>query len=95
MTEGRVDLWNAEEGWGVIVSAETPSGCWFHFSNLWSSEMPKLRAGQQASISPPRNPVLGETVDYEWIADEGDGYQFFATDVRPRRPGSAVEVASE
>lgn len=57
--------------------------------------MPKLRAGQQASISPPRNPVLGETVDYEWIADEGDGYQFFATDVRPRRPGPAVEVASE
>ena len=95
MTEGTVDQWNAEEGWGVIVSAETPSGCWFHFSNLWRSDVPNLGHGQHASISPARNPIVGEPVSYEWIADEGDGYQFFATEVSPMRSGPEVEVVSD
>ena len=31
-TSGTVRVWHAEEGWGVIDSAETPGGCWTHFS---------------------------------------------------------------
>jgi CspA family cold shock protein len=31
---GVVREWNAEEGWGVVDSDETPGGCWVHFSHI-------------------------------------------------------------
>ena len=46
-TEGVVRSWNDEEGWGAIDSAETPGGCWAHFSGMAVS----LHAGQAVSLA--------------------------------------------
>lgn len=31
-SEGTVREWSDDEGWGVVDSADTPGGCWVHFS---------------------------------------------------------------
>ncbi|GAA1478826.1 hypothetical protein GCM10009623_32720 [Nocardioides aestuarii] len=38
--------WNAEQGWGVLDSAETPGGCWAHFSVIDMQGLKRLRRGQ-------------------------------------------------
>lgn len=64
--------WYAEDGWGVLDSAETPGGCFVHFSNL---EMDGYRTLER-----------GSTVDLaEWEAPgfEQDGYDYRAVRVVP------------
>ncbi|KAA0018978.1 cold-shock protein [Antrihabitans cavernicola] len=85
MTVGVVRSWYGEEGWGVIDSAETPGGCWVHFSHLWAGAMPKAAPGQSLAVrtSGTRQLRVGETVDFDWEAVTQDGFAFRATDVRP------------
>ena len=66
-TTGVVRNWDAEEGWGVIDSPDTPGGCWAHYSSLVG--FGHLQAGQEV------------TLDYE-LAQQ-DGYDFRATRVQP------------
>jgi CspA family cold shock protein len=33
-SRGTVREWDDDRGWGVIDSADTPGGCWFHFSEI-------------------------------------------------------------
>jgi CspA family cold shock protein len=74
--------WSADEGWGVIASADTPGGCWAHFSHL---EMPGYR-----SLDP------GEVVQFEWEQPGQDGYGYRAVRVRPARahPGTRTDHRS-
>lgn len=67
---GVVREWHEAEGWGVIDSAETPGGCWTHFSVIQVDGYAVLSAGQE--------------VDLEWEAPGQDGYPFRAVRVRLR-----------
>ncbi|MFL6182111.1 MAG: cold-shock protein [Actinomycetes bacterium] len=64
---GVVREWHAAEGWGVIDSAETPGGCWAHFSVL---RMPGYRQAEQ-----------GQTVRFDFEEGWQDGYQYRAVRV--------------
>jgi CspA family cold shock protein len=86
---GTVRIWYRDRGWGVIDSADTPGGCFAHFSDLWSEEFPKAGPGETIEVSGGfRELIEGGTVDFEWepTARPGsqDGYSFRATTVRPR-----------
>jgi CspA family cold shock protein len=61
-TEGTVRVWRDDEGWGVIDTAQTPGGCWTHFSSVHMSGYRTLHAGE------------GVLVD--WEAADQDGYAF-------------------
>lgn len=83
---GVVAIWHGEEGWGVIESSDTPTGCWVHFSNLWTLHHPPLARGESIEIHGQGSDLqVGETVDFEWEQVPQDGYLFRAVDVRPRR----------
>jgi CspA family cold shock protein len=64
MTDGVVREWHAAEGWGVIDSADTPGGCWAHFSVL---QLPGYRSAE-----------VGQTVTFEFERGWQDGYNFRA-----------------
>lgn len=64
-----VRLWHDVKGWGVLDCAETPGGCWAHFSHL---EMPGYR-----SLRP------GQVVSLTWEQVRQDGYRFRAVRVVP------------
>lgn len=66
-TLGTVRTWRHDEGWGVLDSEETPTGCWAHFSVLRMSGYKTLEVGQD--------------VAFEFEAAEQDGYEFRAVRV--------------
>jgi CspA family cold shock protein len=74
---GTVDVWNEEEGWGVIDSPDTPGGCWVHFSHIVGHGYRSLRAGHVVLL--------------QWEAADQDGYAFRAVSVR--LPENPVEPA--
>lgn len=68
-----VRMWNDEEGWGIIESAETPGGCWAHFSAVQLAGYRSLRPGTAVLLA--------------WEEAEQDGYAFRATRiVLPEHP---------
>ena len=70
MITATVREWFAEDGWGVLDSAETPGGCFAHYSAI---EMEGYR-----SLAP------GQSVQLEWEAPGflQDGYVYRAVRVR-------------
>ena len=81
---GKVRVWHAEDGWGVIDSAATPGGCWTHFSAVLVPGYRTLDAGG--------------AVTFTFEAAEQDGYSFRAIEVwsgEPSPAGSADEVAAD
>lgn len=67
-TRAVVASWDAEAGWGVLLSADTPGGCWTHFSAL---DMDGYRSLQQ-----------GQEVDLEAEPAQQDGYRWRAVRAR-------------
>ena len=61
---GVVRRYDEEQGWGVIDSAQTPGGCWFHFSSL---EGDGYRSAQE-----------GDVVTFRFETADQDGYGFRA-----------------
>ncbi|WP_030666213.1 cold-shock protein [Streptomyces cellulosae] len=72
MVTATVREWRDEEGWGVLDCAETPGGCWGHYSAV---EMEGFRA-----LS------VGQRVGLVWEAPgfKQDGYDFRAVRIVPR-----------
>jgi len=68
LTKGVVRAWNADEGWGVVDSVETPGGCWVHFSNV--------------DVTGFRSLHVGESVNLAWEAYEQDEFLFRALSVK-------------
>jgi cold shock protein len=68
-SQGTVRVWHAEEGWGVLDSADTPGGCWAHFS----------------AVLVPGHRALDDGAAVEFTAEnaEQDGYSFRAVEVWP------------
>jgi len=69
VSTGTVREWWADEGWGILTSPETPSGCWAHFSTL--------------RIDGYRTLVPGQRVSFEWESPGQDGYGHRAVWVAP------------
>jgi CspA family cold shock protein len=61
--------WDADEGWGVLDSSETPGGCWAHFS---AAAMPGY-----VSFAP------GQAVRLDWESPGQDGYPYRAVRFAP------------
>ena len=66
---GTVRSWDDAEGCGVVDSAETPGGCWTHYSHL--------------DMAGYRSVSSGELVQLDWAAPGQDGFDFRAVRVRP------------
>lgn len=79
-SRGTVRVWHADEGWGVIDSAETPGGSWTHFS--------ALRVPGYAEL-----PVGGD-VTFTFEAAEQDGYRFRTVEARPAHRAPYVLAAT-
>ena len=69
MTNATVRSWDAGEGWGVLDSAETPGGCWAHYSVIDMDGYKTLDAGQQVGL--------------QWESPGQDGFEFRATRIVP------------
>jgi cold shock protein len=50
-SEGTVREWNDDRGLGVIDSADTPGGCWFHFSNIVTDGLGTLTPGDRVTFT--------------------------------------------
>ena len=61
--------WWDEEGWGVVDSAETPGGCWVHFSHLAMEGFRAMTRGQAVKLA--------------WESAAQDGYSYRAVRVVP------------
>jgi CspA family cold shock protein len=48
---GTVQEWNDDDGIGVLVSADTPGGCWVHFSCIVAEGRRSLTRGHQVSFT--------------------------------------------
>ena len=46
-SSGVVREWHDEEGWGVVDSADTPGGCWAHFSHVQGDGYRSAAPGQR------------------------------------------------
>lgn len=68
MERATVQVWYAEEGWGVLESPSTPGGCWAHYSHIEMTGYRSLDAG--------------DAVDFRWESADQDGYTYRATWVR-------------
>lgn len=66
---GVVRSYDDEEGWGVIDSAETPGGCFVHFSNIVGVGYRSLRAGERVTLT------------FDRPGFKQDGYDFRALQV--------------
>src|SRR5690242_11634039 len=66
---GTVREWHDDEGWGVVDSAQTPGGCWAHFS--------------AAAVGAYARFAAGERVWLEWEAPGQDGFSFRAVRLWP------------
>ncbi|MFF8292476.1 cold shock domain-containing protein [Streptomyces sp. NPDC016309] len=72
MVKATVREWREEEGWGVLDCAETPGGCFGHYSVIRMDGFRTLMPGQ--------------VVDLEWEAPgfTQDGCDFRALSIVPR-----------
>ncbi|ULN44922.1 cold shock domain-containing protein [Mycolicibacterium goodii] len=68
-SKGTVRVWHSTDGWGLIDSADTPGGCFAHFTHI-------------ANMSGFRELREGETVEFEFEPGSQDGYDFRALSVQ-------------
>ena len=86
MVLAQVRVWHDEHGWGVVDSADTPGGCWVHFSHV--------DVDGDSSLSE------GDLVELSYERAHQDGFLFRATRVilpgrspRRREPGPRPQGA--
>ena len=51
VSSGTVRAWHGDRGFGVIDSADTPGGCWVHFSDVVTDGLGSLRRGDQVTFT--------------------------------------------
>lgn len=73
-SQGTVREWDEDQGFGVIDSADTPGGCWVHFSSV-------VMDGYRALVP-------SDSVTFVFESGEQDGYAYRALQVWP--PGVAT-----
>ena len=78
-SEGTVREWSDERGFGVIDSADTPGGCWFHFSCVVTKELASPRPGDQVTFT------------YETLPQDGFSYRALLVWPPGVRPGTPLQ----
>jgi CspA family cold shock protein len=73
---GTVREWDDDQGFGVLDSADTPGGCWVHFSHIVSDGYRSLTPADQVTFT------------YETAAQ--DGFSYRAVRVWP--PGASGDA---
>ena len=84
--EGTVREWSDDRGWGVIDSADTPGGCWAHFSVIVAQGYRSLRPGDRVAFT------------HETPGQDGFGYRavrVWPPGVSPEAPGSSRPGAEQ
>lgn len=81
---GSVRFWDPEEGWGVIDSPETPSGCWAHFTHIQDD----ADADADTAARGFRELSNGQPVGFTWEKYPQDGYEFRVIAVWPATDAS-------
>lgn len=66
--KGTVKSWNAEEGWGILISPDAPGEVWAHFSAIEGTGFRELHDG--------------EPVTFRYRRGIQDGYSYVAVSVR-------------
>ncbi len=79
MVRAVVREWDDELGCGVLDSAETPGGCWAHYSAI---ETPLIRREGGTEVSEYKTLAVGESVELEWETPAQDGFDYRAVVVR-------------
>lgn len=69
--------WSDDGGWGVLDCAQTPGGCWAHYSAV--------------AVEGHRTLTVGTEVWLEWETADQDGYAFRATRAWPAGTEPASE----
>jgi CspA family cold shock protein len=75
-SDGTVREWSDDQGWGVIDSADTPGGCWVHFSNIVSDEYRSLTPGDRVPFT------------HEARGQDGFGYRAILVWAPGTKPGA-------
>ncbi len=75
-------FWDPAEGWGVIDSPETPSGCWAHFTHIQDDADADTAARGFRELS------NGQPVGFTWEKYPQDGYEFRVIAVWPAMDAS-------
>ena len=81
LSEGTVREWSDDCGWGVIDSAETPGGCWAHFSVIVTHGYRSLEPGGQVAFT------------YDVPGQDGVGYR--AVQVAARRESGSTATGGQ
>lgn len=76
---GTVLFWHSDQGWGVVDSADMPTGCWAHFTGV--------QAGADVPASGFRELSAQQPVLFTGEAIPQDGYEFRAVAVWPAPAG--------
>ena len=66
-SEGIVREWSDQRGWGVIDSADTPGGCWVHFSHIVSDGLGTLTPGDMSPSPMKPYGKLGSISGQSWF----------------------------
>lgn len=84
-----VRVWHDDVGWGVLDAAETPGGCWCHFSAIRLSGDRVVQSGRtdggdsvEFVDTGYRSLEAGNQVEADVVEAEQDGYHFRAESVR-------------
>ena len=67
VVRGTVKSWNADDGWGVLVSPQVSGDVWAHFSQIEAEGFRELEAGASVDF------------EYEAYPEGQDGYHCRAT----------------
>jgi CspA family cold shock protein len=79
MVAAVVREWDDALGSGVIDSAETPGGCWAHYSAI---EGRLIRREGGTEVFEYKTVAVGESVELEWETPGQGGFDYRAVVVR-------------
>jgi cold shock protein len=77
-SEGTVREWSDARGFGVLDSADTPGGCWFHFSSVVAEEQASPRPGDRITFT------------YQTVPQDGFSYRALLVWPPGVRPGTPL-----
>jgi len=86
-SEGTVREWDDDQGMGVIDSADTPGGCWVHFSHIVTDGLGTLTPGEHVTFTSEARPQ--DTFGYRAILVWPTGVKPGTPQRAPDQPGTS------
>ena len=92
-SRGTVREWDEDRGLGVIDSADTPGGCWVHFSAVVADGLGSLTRGDQVTFT--HEAVRQDEFNYRAVHVWGPGVKPGTTPRKNRREGPSAAYQSK